>query len=298
MSRILEYLESACNGLMQYLNQNDFVVLLAVVLLFLWLSEKKVTDKKTNRLLIYTLVMVLVLVCPLSAMAVMIYQTAFYDYTWAWSFVPLTAVCAYGIALFWDREKALRRKLVIIGVSVILLCMIGNQGQVERVSTQEVSSRKETKEILQEIHSFCAENECTVWAPKSIMQEIRRHDGGILLVYGKDMWDQKSGAYDYEVYSQELTDAYLWLEEVMNYYDLAMSVETPEETIRFLDEQYGWSHNTKVHVGNVVKAGTNTIILPELVSEFLETELDSIAQEYGKNLKKTYRAGYVIWVIQ
>ena len=123
------------------------------------------------------------------------------------------------------------------------------------------------------------------------------YDGRVLLLYGKDMWDQKSGAYDYEAYSQEMTDAYLWLEEVMDYYDLALSVETPEETMRFLDQQYEWSIYGKSHIANMMKAGTNTIVLPELVSGFLEADIECIVEEHGKSLKKTCRAGYVIWVI-
>jgi hypothetical protein len=297
MSRIWDYLKQACEGLQQYLSQNNLVVILVAVLLFFWLSEKKETDQKTNRLLVYTFIMVLILICPLSAMAVMIYQTSFYEYAWAWSLVPFTIVCAYGIASFWGKIKAGWQKIGIIGVSVVILCLVGNQGMVQRASTQEVASRRETQDILQEIHSFYGENECIVWAPKRIMQEIRRYDGQVLLLYGKDMWDQKSGAYDYEAYSQEMTDAYLWLEEVMDYYDLALSVETPEETMRFLDQQYEWSIYGKSHIANMMNAGTNTIVLPELVSGFLEADIECIVEEHGKSLKKTGRAGYVIWVI-
>ena len=106
MSRIWDYLKQACEGLQQYLSQNNLVVILVAVLLFFWLSEKKETDQKTNRLLVYTFIMVLILICPLSAMAVMIYQTSFYEYSWAWSLVPLTIVCAYGIESFWGKIKA------------------------------------------------------------------------------------------------------------------------------------------------------------------------------------------------
>lgn len=297
MSRVLDYLERAYEGLQQYLSHNNLVVILVAVLLFFFLSEKKEKDNKANGLLIYTVLMLVILICPLSAMAVMIYQTAFYDYTWAWSLVPVTIVMAYGITIFWEKEKSSLRRWGIIGVTVIILCLIGNQGMIQRVPTQEVTNRSETKEILREIHAFCAGEDCIAWGPKRIMQEIRRHDGEIMLVYGKDMWDQKSGAYDYEAYSQELTDAYLWLEAVMDYFDLAMSVETPEETLGFLDEQYEWSFCAKEHIGNVVKAGADTIILPELVGTFLEEDIKSIAKEHGKNLNKAYRAGYVIWVI-
>ncbi len=297
MSRVFSYLGQACEGLLQYLSQNNLVVILAAVLMFFWLSKTKETNKKTNRLLVYTLVMVIVLVCPLSAMAVMIYQTSFYEYSWAWSFVPITIVIAYGLTVFWEKEESPRRRLCMLGISIIILCLVGNQGMIQKASTQDVTNRRESNEILQEIHSFCTENECLLWAPERIMQEIRRHDGRIKLVYGKDMWDQKSGAYDYEVYSQEMTDAYVWLEEVMDYYDLAVSVETPEETISFLDEQYEWSAHAKAHVDNMVEAGVSIIILPELVSVFIEADMESIVQEYGKGLDKTYRAGYVIWVI-
>lgn len=297
MSRILEYVAQAYEGLLQYLSHNNLVVILSAVLLFFWLAEKKETNEKTGRLLFYTLLMVIILVCPLSAMAVMLYQTAFYDYTWAWSLVPLTIVIAYGVVVFWEKETNLIRKMGIIGLTVVILCLTGNQGMIQKVSTREAEGRSETKQILQEIVAFNVQKDCVVWAPRTVMQEIRRYDGRIMLVYGKDMWDEKSGAYDYEAYNQEITDAYTWLEKAIEYSNLAESMEKPEEAIGHLDELYKWSDNAEHSMEQIVEAGANTIVLPSIMSEYLNDTIMSIIQEKGKSLQKAYTQEYTIYVM-
>ena len=45
MSRILDYFGRACEGLLQYLSQNNLVVVLIAVLMFFLLSEKKEINK-------------------------------------------------------------------------------------------------------------------------------------------------------------------------------------------------------------------------------------------------------------
>lgn len=297
MSRVLDYLGNAYDGLVQYLSNNGFFVILVAVLLFFWLSDKKETDRKTNQLLVYTVLMLVILVCPLSAMAVMIYQTGFYDYPWAWSLVPLTIVIAYGITRFWSGEKIFLRRLGIIVVTVLILCLTGNQGMIQRVSTQDITSRRQTKEILQEIQSFDKQNEWIIWAPKQILQEIRRYDGRVMLVYGKDMWDEKSGAYDYEAYSQEITEAYLWLENAMEYVEFAISLEKPAEAIRQLDELYKWSDNAEYTVEQILEAGANTIIWPNIMSAYMEDTIESVLQEKGVELQKAYTQDYTIYVV-
>lgn len=297
MSRVLDYLGRAYEGLLQYLSQNGFGVILIAVLLFFWLSEKKEADKKTNRLLVYTSLMIVLLICPLSAMAVMIYQTTFYDYTWAWNLVPLTIVIAYGITIFWRKEKASLRKLGIIGVTVLILCLSGNQGMIQKASNQDVATRKEVKEILQEIQSIAGLKECVAWAPKRVMQEIRRYDGRIRLLYGKDMWDEKAGAYDYEAYSQEMTDAYLWLEKAVEYADFADALENPKAAIEQLDELYKWSDYAEDTVEQVLEAGANTIIWPNIMSAYMEDTILSILQEKEIELEKAYTQDYTIYVM-
>ncbi len=297
MSRVWDYLGRAYNGLFQYLSQNGFVVILIAVLLFFWLSENKETNQKTNRLLVYTMLMVVILICPLSAIAVMIYQTSFYDYTWAWSLVPLTMVIAYGVTVFWSKEKWSLRKLGIIGMTVLILCLSGNQGMIQKASDQEVATRKEVKEILQEIQAFWDSKECVIWGPKRVMQEIRRYNGRVRLLYGKDMWDEKSGAYDYEAYSQEMTEAYLWLEKAVEYADFADTLENPKAAIEQLDELYKWSDNAEDTVEQVLGAGANIIIWPNIMSAYMEDTISSILQVKEIEMQKAYTQDYTIYVI-
>lgn len=297
MSKVIDYLLRACDGIESYLSSNHYFVLLVVVLLTLWLTNKKQADEKQNRLLVYTVVIVVLLLCPISAVAVMIYQTAFYEYEWAWSMVPVTIVVAFGLVLFWNQKGRKLRKWGLIVLSIFLLCLTGNQGSFSKVPVGEVKIRGEIEEVTREIFSLRPNGENIVWAPKGLMQEIRRQDGRVLLIYGRDMWDHKAGAYDYEAYSQELTQAYLWLEKVMEYSDFAATLEQPKEAIAVLDEQYMWSRDAKNHIEQVLMAGANTIVLPNLLSEYMDQLIMSIVQEKSKQLQKAYTEEYTIYVI-
>ena len=52
MSKVIDYLLRACDGIESYLSSNHYFVLLVVVLLTLWLTNKKQADEKQNRLLV------------------------------------------------------------------------------------------------------------------------------------------------------------------------------------------------------------------------------------------------------
>jgi uncharacterized membrane protein YhaH (DUF805 family) len=297
LSKIIDYLLQACHGISNYLTNNHYFVLLVAVLLVLWLTEKKQANERQNRLLIYTLIMLVLLLCPITAVAVMIYQTAFYEYVWAWSMVPITAVVAFGLVLFWNQKGSKMQKRGLIILSIVFLCLIGNQGNIQKMPDSEAKARGEVEEVIRELFSLEADGECILWAPQRLMQEIRRQDGRVILLYGRDMWDQKAGAYDYEAYTPEVTEAYRWLEKAMEYSDFAVSLEEPKEAIALLDEQYMWSREAKENIEQILQAGANTIVWPNLLSEYMEQLIIEIAQEQGKQLQKAYTEEYTIYVI-
>jgi hypothetical protein len=188
-----------------------------------------------------------------------------------------------------------KRGLIIL--SIVFLCLIGNQGNIPQMPDSEAKARGEVEEVIRELFSLEADGECILWAPQRLMQEIRRQDGRVILLYGRDMWDQKAGAYDYEAYTPEVTEAYLWLEKAMEYSDFAVSLEEPKEAIALLDEQYMWSREAKANIEQILQAGANTIVWPNLLSEYMEQLIIKIAQEQGKQLQKAYTEEYTIYVI-
>lgn len=297
MNQILGYLEKAADGIGRYGAAQKLLVLFLAVLLFVWLLEKKEITQKQNRLLIYSLFMAVVLLIPITAALVLIYQTAYYDYEWAWSMVPVTAVIAFGIVLLLEQELSKKKKTLLTVVIVCILCLCGNQGIHQKVSEKESLIRGETDEILKGVYAVSDSQRSVLWGPSVVMQEVRRRDGNIMLVYGRDMWDEKAGAYDYEAYSRELTEAYVWLEEAMGHYDIAMDSDNSRETLKFLEEEYDWSEESCKHVEEVIKAGVNTIVLPELLGSHIEESMKEAVAAQNKEMKCVFVGEYSIYRI-
>ncbi len=297
MNQILGYLEKAVDGIGRYGAAQKLLVIFLAVLMFAWLSEKNKITQKQNRLLIYSLFMTVVLLVPITAAVVLIYQTAYYDYEWSWSMVPVTAVIAFGIVLLLEQELSKKRKSLLTVVIVCILCLCGNQGVCQKVPEKEALIRGETNGILKGVYAVSDSQKSVLWGPSGVMQEVRRRDGNVMLVYGRDMWDEKAGAYDYEAYSRELTEAYVWLEEAMAHYDLAAGLDKPDETMRFLEEQYGWTKGTERHLEEVIKAGANTIVLPTLIGDYIEESIKEAAAAQNKDLKSVFAGDYSIYWI-
>jgi len=295
MKQILGYFEKAVDGIAQYGAVQHFLVLFFAVFLFVWLSEKKEITEKQNRFLVYSLLMAVVLLIPVTAVAVMIYQTAFYDYEWSWSMVPVTAVIAFGIVLVLEQKMSKKKTILLTVIIAALLCLCGNQGCLQRVPEKENFIRREMDKILEGIYEASGDRSVVLWGPSDVMQTARRNDGNIKLIYGRDMWDEKAGAYDYEAYSSELTQAYVWMENAVRQYELALDSDAPEETLGFLDEQYNWNQETGEYVEEVIKAGADTIVLPTLIGDYIADCLTEASDTQGKTLKCVYVGEYSVY---
>lgn len=298
MSMIWSYVERAWEGASRYMSQNHFIVILATVLLVLWLLEKKTTTIVQNRVLVYSLLMILLLLCPLTATGVMIYQTGFYDYEWAWSMVPVTAVIAYGFVLLWSRNTSRKNKVILALAVLSICCLCGNQGQVQKVSAEESSERADTKDIMQLLDSWNGQEKLVVWAPSGIMQEMRRKDGHILLVYGRDMWDEKAGAYDYESYGTEVEKAYLWMEKGAAYCKATVGHDEPEKALDAFIKEAGWDKDAKLHIQSILQEGTNLVVMPNLLSDYVGKILKELTEAEGKILQEAYTQRYIIYMIR
>ena len=296
MSRILEYMTSAASGLERYLTGNKMIVLLFALLLVFGLAGRKRIEQKGNRMLIYTLVLSVLLICPITAAAVMIYQTGYYDYEWAWSMVPVTIVIAYGITLLIKEQPDKKQTLVglLMAAAVFFLC--GNQGTLQVAETREADAMEDVQELLQCIQGRSGRR--LLWAPKNIMQEMRRQDGNILLIYGRDMWDAKAGAYDYEAYSEGLTRAYLWLEELMVMEEQVEGLTDALELVELSCEEQGLAEEVSMHMELLVTSGVNTYVLPHVTAAYIEESLSQAAKAQALEIETAYTEEYTIYFLE
>lgn len=263
-----ELLRSARQGWQAFNDDGRLAAALLISLTVLWVYYRSVKDK---RFLIYTTVVTLLCILPVTGAVLMLYQTGFYDYRWIWSIVPVTAMIGFAVTLFLteflQRLAGRDRKKQILAAAMILtvLCFCGGMGARPWAGfgSQE---RRQAEEILTELKDKLQGEQICLWAPREVMEYARAYDGEIQLLYGRNMWEPALNAYSYESYSEELKDLYQWMEAM-----------PWEETADASDcARTAWS------------AGVNCILLPgdktgETVACF-EKELGVRAREIGSYL--------------
>lgn len=212
-----EWIQNAWRGWQHYITQGKLAAVFFAVLLFLWFC-KKGTNRKP--LLLYATGMAVCCVLPLTAAALMAYQTKFYDYEWIWSMVPLTAVSAWGIVLFLDTvwpgfEPAKRRQgltATVLAAAVVLLG--GSLGNGFRDGEEREKERRHAYRVLEQVKENCGGDEICLWAPREILEYAREADGAIRLPYGRSMWNDALKGYAYDVYRDQQKIMYRWMEGV------------------------------------------------------------------------------------
>lgn len=216
-----ELMKNAQMGWLQYTNDGKFAALLLVALLLFWFGQKEVRGK--NRTLIwYTTIMAIVCICPVTAMLLMKYQTKFYDYQWIWNLVPVTAVIALAVTIFWSSmmEKYGKtygdscKKIGITLALIALICVSGSMKNPIDITETGGKEQKAAEMILAKISETGPAGECMIWAPKEIMEWARSLNGQVQLPYGRNMWDEALNAYVYDVYGSERVALYEWMTRV------------------------------------------------------------------------------------
>lgn len=250
-----EMMERAWSGWQNYTAGGKFAALVMVAVVYLLLAFKLKGPR--GRLVIYAGIMILVCICPVTAAVMMKYQTAFYDYQWIWSMVPVTAVIALGGTVFlteqWKPGKgwhSLGHNAILTLASVSLLFLCGGLGKGSVDAVQAEKDRSHGTAVLEQVRQQYGSDVC-LWAPANIL-EYARLDGEMELLYGRNMWDIALNAYSYDNYSEEEVALYQWMERLD---DWAIEISVDE-----VDE----------YVQSGFEAGAEVILLPTELSDWLE----------------------------
>lgn len=210
-----ELLGNAWRGWINFNSAGKLSAALLISLVLLWVYSKRVPQKT---FLIYTSVVTVVCIMPLTAGAVMLYQTGFYDYEWIWSIVPLTAMIAMALTMFLAEflhgiAKEDRKTETVVFVLVLTgLLFCSDMGVKTWNGTGEKKERQEAAQVLAVTKERMPEEHIVLWAPKEIMSYARQTDASIELVYGRNMWDKALNAYAYDVYTDDINRLYEWME--------------------------------------------------------------------------------------
>lgn len=252
-----ELLKTAWHGWLEFTDVGKLAALLLVSLFLLWTYYEKVEKKE---FLICSTIAAACCILPMTAAALMLYQTRIFDYRWIWSIVPLTAMTGFGMTVFLveilqnciqrNRMKGIQAALLLL--AVVLLC--GSLGEKPR-NTDNAEQRDRAERVLAEVQARMQDRELFLWAPREIMEFARAYDGSIRLIYGRNMWDGSLNAYIGSGYSPEIHAMRRWMDEG--------SAGTEEDTEEGAPIQEFF--------GTAVAAGVNCILLPaDIRTEVLE----------------------------
>ena len=168
--------------------------------------------------------------------------------------------------------KEWNKKAVTIGMSIaviLIYIMLGNMGDMRVVDESTAAKRSGYGEVL-----LACGDEANVYGPRDLMQYLRMQDGDIRLPYGKDMWDEKSAAYDGDAYEADLTAAYEWMQEIEAFEALVQEATDIQLT---LDNAV--VVKASEHVATLREYGVNTIAFPARVADVLIDELQNNYEE-------------------
>lgn len=264
-----EMMERAWSGWQNYTNDGKLVVPAIAAVIYFAKTAKWRGPK--GRLMIYAAGMMLFCICPVTAIVFMKYQTAFYDYGWIWSLVPLTGVIALGGTMFltqqWRQDESWKSMgyntiLTIVSVGVLFLC--GNLGTESVDMVQANQDRTYAEDVLEQVRQHCEADVC-LWAPAEVL-EYARLDGDTELLYGRNMWDVALNAYSYDTYNEEEHLLYQWMEHLD---DWAIEISVAE-VLEYAQRGFA--------------AGADCILLPTELSEWLpESESEELLLEGLRN---------------
>ena len=286
-----ELLRSAANGWFAYTDAGKYAVLFLGVLLCYWYRKWNQPQGPLRTLMIYASVMAVGVICPLTAVVFMKYQTSFYDYKWVWSVVPVTLVIAYGAAWLYLEiyRRSLHGKLLkvvglaAVGLAVIFLC--GNLHTDGCHGTRTVEERTKTARLLDKLAESGNTDDICMWAPREILAHVRGQNGEIRLLYGRNMWEASLNAYAYDVYDQETIALYEWMEW--------LSAEDGVELNKEARSAAG------VAIEAALDKGVNCIVipaqLPEEVTEAISSCVTDVAEKVHLTVAHQEAEGYDIY---
>lgn len=287
-------------GYTQYITYGKYLVLVFAALIYLWNQKKE----KTRPLLLYGICSLFLVIFAPTAMALVKYQTYYYDYPWLFGLVPVTVLIAWGAVCFLMEcrktaaESKSGKKIGILSVVLLLgilfLCgnMTGSVNGKKKTADEAEQALQSTEEILSLVHekSANADNIC-IWGPKEVLEYMRAVDPSVTLLYGRTMWEPSLGGYTYDTYSEEQNALYQWMEDLVQN---AENAGTAEMVVQDAEN----AGTADAYFKTAFSWGVTCIVLPENTADVLTLRLEKSAEEAGYVTTFGKAGDYQIWMIE
>lgn len=298
-----EVIRNAVEGWFRFTDAGKYAVLFLGILLYLWYLKEvpgdgcrgdKKTEYPRKLLFCYAAITAAAAVFPLTAAVMMLYQTKFYDYEWIWSAVPVTLILACGMAVLylkWYREsrrKTLFKALGVAGTGLVLLFLCGNLGSPGYDGQKEAAAENKAALLLDKLEQTGDTENICLWAPAEVLAYVRRLDGNIMLLYGRNMWEESLNAWSYDTYDPETRALYQWMEQL---------AETQQQETSASAGLLG-NDAAIMCVEAALDKGVNCILIPEPAERTFSPVLNEVAKKMGYDVTQQAVEGYCIYRIK
>lgn len=250
-----DFLNTLRTGYLEYVSRGQYIGLFFIILLFLWLTGSRKNNKVKTSLMLYAAVISVLVLLPLSAWVLLIYQTPFYTYSHLFLLLPVTLVMAWGLTEIMEyvmaylekqpesRKFATKHNKLCSGTAIAALTAILMLSGSVTLAAEPVDPAfnswkipQEVLEVLATLESGDMEEEVLL-APDEILEYARSYSGSFRLLYGRNMWRKELNAYTYDIYTPQLEEIHEWLNPGEEAAALAMGSNlTPEEAVEMLLE--------------------------------------------------------------
>ena len=170
-------------------------------------------------LIIYSVIAVLLLVLPVTALVLRKFQTVFFSYNTLWVMVPVIPLSAFALTVFSGLLRKTKKSIgvfaLILSIFLLLSCgSLGNTGL--KVKGTELPGLKEKEITFYEAMPVLKRlsdlpNDALILATPAITEYIRQYTGKIKTVYGRDIWDLSLASYNYNSYDEISKKLYEWM---------------------------------------------------------------------------------------
>lgn len=280
---MIEILHNARMGWLDQMRDGRSVGLLLValvVILFLFRRKKGEAaqgqpglNRQQGRIWLYSAVMSVVCILPVTAMLCMFYQTKFYDYPWIWSLVPVTGTVAMTGVLLRDRGREAIKKtggVIPILLAVILILTGAGNSSLKDIGPEA----KEADRVLALLRQSDT-GKMILWAPEELMARATVSESDVAVVYGRNMWQEHLNAYTYDTYSDELRKMYVWMEISQRYGWVDIPMEPTTKVVGSTPKMGETIYGREV-LQDALAAGVNQILLPRDCSEEILSAFEEV----------------------
>lgn len=290
-----ELLQNALYGLGNYFQSNYMIVLALGILVYFFVARTKLRTGEKRLLRLAAVILALILF-PVSAVALMLYQGRFYSYFWIWSLMPVTSFISWGsVTMLWELTGQSRRDgragwRLLAGTAVLFLFLLltGNMGQVQTVSEEKKTQDSLAEQVVEYLRELPEIEETQLWAPRSVLEAVRQRDGRIRVLYGRNMWEPAAAAYAYDTYPMKQQLLFDWMELIEQGDAYEMTGDEAQS-----DQCLGDAYMLQL----AAECGTRVWVFPTEAAGRIALACEKLSKEYGLHAQPVGEvAGCMIWI--